>query len=126
MFHLRALHFGAKHFAAVHLRGLVGGGQDTHDGGESIPEYWLKYWRKQHEKKKPTLAEVVEAVRENPQEAIKAVPQVKREFKSVDYDAVANNAKIAEFIARQLLIQFELKRIEEDDENDAIFMLLLT
>lgn len=101
------------------------GGQDTHDGGESIPEYWLKYWRKQHEKKKPTLAEVIEAVRENPQEAIKAVPQVKREFKSVDYDAVANNAKIAEFIARQLLIQFEIQRIQEQDDEDAAIMLLL-
>lgn len=103
------------------------GGQDTHDGGESIPEYWLKYWRKQHEKRKkePTLAEVIEAVIEHPQEALKAVPQVKREFKSVDYDAVANNAKIAEFIARQLLIQFEIQRISDQDEEDAAIMLLL-
>lgn len=125
MYHFRSLHFAAKHFAAVHLRGLVGGGQDQHDGGESIPEYWLKYWRKQHEKKKPTIAEVIEAVRENPQEAIKAVPQVKREFKSVDYDAVANNAKIAEFIARQLLIQFEIQRLADDEEEAAIMLLLM-
>lgn len=126
MWHFRSLHFGAKHFAAVHLRGLVGGGQDTHDGGGYIPEHLYKWWKKQHEKKKPTIAEVIEAVQDYPQEAIKAVPQVKREFKSVDYDAVANNAKIAEFIARQLLIQFEIQRISDQDEEDAIYMLLLT
>lgn len=105
----------------------VVGGQDTHDGGESIPEYWLKYWRKQHEKRKkePTLAEVIEAVQEHPQEAIKAVPQVKKQFKEVDYSSVANNAKQAEFIARQLLIQLEIRRQEEQDEEEAIYMLLL-
>ena len=65
------------------------------------------------------------AVQEHPQEAIKAVPQVKREFKSVDYDAVANNAKIAEFIARQLLIQFEIQRLADEDEEESAIMLLL-
>lgn len=124
MLHFRALHFAAKHFAAAHLRGLVGGGQDTHDAGS---EYWYKYWRKLHEKKKkePTLAEVIEAVQEHPQEALKAVPQVKKQFKEVDYSSVANNAKQAEFIARQLLIQLEIRRQEEQDEEDAIMFLLL-
>lgn len=125
MLHFRALHFAAKHFAAAHLRGLVGGGQDTHDGGGYIPEHLYKWWKKQHEKKKPTLAEVIEAVQEHPQEAIKAVPQVKKQFKEVDYSSVANNAKQAEFIARQLLIQLEIRRQEEIDEEEAIYMLLL-
>lgn len=125
MLHFRALHFAAKHFAAVHLRGLVGGGQDQHDGGGYIPEHLYKWWKKQHEKKKPTLAEVIEAVQEHPQEALKAVPQVKKQFKEVDYSSVANNAKQAEFIARQLLIQLEIRRQEEIDEEEAIYMLLL-
>lgn len=125
MYHFRSLHFAAKHFAAVHLRGLVGGGQDSHDGGGYIPEHLYRWWKKQHEKKKPTLAEVIEAVQEHPQEAIKAVPQVKKQFKEVDYSSVANNAKQAEFIARQLLIQLEIRRQEEQDEEEAIYMLLL-
>lgn len=125
MLHFRALHFAAKHFAAAHLRGLVGGGQDTHDGGGYIPEHLYRWWKKQHEKKKPTLAEVIEAVQEHPQEAIKAVPQVKKQFKEVNYSSVANNAKQAEFIARQLLIQLEIRRQEEQDEEEAIYMLLL-
>lgn len=101
------------------------GGQDTHDGGGYIPEHLYKWWKKQHEKKKPTLAEVIEAVQEHPQEALKAVPQVKKQFKEVDYSSVANNAKQAEFIARQLLIQLEIRRQEEIDEEEAIYMLLL-
>jgi len=101
------------------------GGKDTHDGGGYIPEHLYKWWKKQHEKKKPTLAEVIEAVQEHPQEALKAVPQVKKQFKEVDYSSVANNAKQAEFIARQLLIQLEIRRQEEIDEEEAIYMLLL-
>lgn len=99
------------------------GGADTHDGGE----YYYKWWKKQHEKKKaePTLEEVIEAVQENPIEALKAVPQAKKHFQSVNYDAIRNNAIMQEFIAKQILIKIELKRLE-DEENDFIEMLLLS
>lgn len=98
-------------------------GQDTHDGGAS--EYYYKWWKKQHEKKKPTLAEVIEVVQEHPQEAIKAVPQVKAKFKEVDYSSIANNLKQAEFIAKQLMIQLEIRRLEDEAEEEEIMMLLL-
>lgn len=124
MFHFRANHFAAKHFAMAHLRGLVGGGIDTHDGAS---EYWLKYWRKLHEKKKkePTLEDVIEAVQANPQKAIAAVPEVRKEFKEVNYSGLANNLVMAEFVAKQLLIQYEIRRIEEMEEEAAIEFLLL-
>lgn len=101
------------------------GGQDTHDGGAS--EYYYKWWRKLHEKKKaePTLEEVIEAVQENPVEALKAVPQAKKHFQEIDYSAIRNNAIMQEFIAKQILIKIELKRLE-DEENDFIEMLLLS
>lgn len=124
MQHFRANHFAAFHFAANQFRGVaVTPNPDTHDGFG----YWEEYWKKLHKKKKvePTLEDIVEAVQENPIRALQAVPQVKREFKSVDYDAVANNAKIAEFIARQLLIQFEIQRLADEDEEMAVYMLLL-
>lgn len=99
-------------------------GQDTHDGGS---DYWYKYWRKLHEKKKkePTLEDVIEAVQENPQKAIAAVPQVRKEFKEVNYSGLANNLVMAEFVAKQLLIQYEIRRIEEMEEEAAIEFLLL-
>ena len=125
MLHLRASHFAARHFAALHLRGAVGGA-DTHDGGSYIPEHLLKWWKKQHEKKKPTLAEVIEAVQENPVEALKAVPEARKQFQGIDYSKVSNNADMALFIAKQLIITLELRRIsDENDENDAIMLLLM-
>jgi len=126
MWHFRSSHFAAKHFAAVHLRGLVGGGVDTHDTGGYIPEHLLKWWLKQHEKKKPTLAEVIEAVQENPVEALKAVPEARKQFQGIDYSKVSNNAEMALFIAKQLIITLEIRRInDENDENDAIMLLLM-
>jgi hypothetical protein len=121
MWHFRSSHFAAKHFAAVHLRGLVGGGGDTHDGFG----YWEKYWRKLHEKKKPTLAEVVEIVQENPVEALKAVPEARKQFQGIDYGQITQSYEMAQFIAKQLIITLELRRIELEDEESAIEMLLL-
>jgi hypothetical protein len=100
---------------------------DTHDtGGGYIPEHLLKWWKKQHEKKKPTLAEVIEAVQENPVEALKAVPEARKQFQGIDYSKVSNNAEMALFIAKQLIITLEIRRInDENDENDAIMLLLM-
>lgn len=124
MFHFRANHFAARHFAALHLRGPAASGGDTHDAGA---EYWYNLWRKKHKKKvEPTLEEVIEAVQENPVQALKAVPAVKSKFQSVDYDSIKRNTEMAMFIAREILITIELRRIEEEnDENDAIMLLLM-
>jgi hypothetical protein len=100
--------------------------QDSHDGGGYIPEHLLKWWKKQHEKKKPTIEEVIEAVQENPVEALKAVPQAKKQFQGIDYSKVKQNAEMALFIAQELMIVLEMRRIEEEnDENDAIMLLLM-
>jgi len=125
MLHFRANHFGANHFAALHLRGPAASGGDTHDGGSYIPEHLLKWWKKQHEKKKPTIEEVIEAVQENPVEALKAVPQAKKQFQGIDYSKVKQNAEMALFIAQELMIVLEMRRILEEDEETAIEMLLL-
>ena len=126
MLHFRALHFAARHFAALHLRGPAASGGDTHDGGSYIPEHLLKWWKKQHEKKKPTIEEVIEAVQENPVEALKAVPQAKKQFQGIDYSKVAQNTEMALFIAQELMIVLEMRRIDdENDENDAIMLLLM-
>jgi hypothetical protein len=125
MLHFRSLHFGANHFAALHLRGPAASGGDTHDGGSYIPEHLLKWWKKQHEKKKPTIEEVIEAVQENPVEALKAVPQAKKQFQGIDYSKVKQNAEMALFIAQELMIVLEMRRIEEEEDENASIMLLL-
>ena len=127
MQHFRANHFAAFHFASNQFRGVaVNPNPDAHDGGGYIPEHLLKWWLKQHEKKKPTLAEVIEAVQENPIEALKAVPEARKQFQGIDYSKVSNNAEMALFIAKQLIITLELRRIsDENDENDAIMLLLM-
>jgi hypothetical protein len=123
MQHFRSNHFAAWHFAANQFRGVAVTPQpDTHDGFG----YWEKYWRKLHEKKKPTLEEVIEAVQENPVEALKAVPQARKQFQGIDYSKVAQNTEMAMFIAKQLLITIELRRIaDEEDEADAVMLLLM-
>jgi hypothetical protein len=123
MNHFRGQHFAAWHFASNQLRGIAVTPQpDLHDGFG----YWEKYWRKLHEKKKPTLEEVIEAVRENPVEALKAVPQAKKQFQGIDYSKVKQNAEMALFIAQELMIVLEMRRIDdENDENDAIMLLLM-
>lgn len=127
MQHFRANHFAAFHFASNQFRGVaVNPNPDTHDGGGWIPEHLYKWWKKQHEKKKPTLAEVIEAVQENPVEALKAVPEARKQFQGIDYSKVSNNAEMALFIAKQLIITLEIRRInDENDENEAIMLLLM-
>jgi hypothetical protein len=122
MNHFRGQHFAAWHFASNQFRGVAVTPQpDTHDGFG----YWEKYWKKLHEKKKPTIAEVIEAVQENPIEALKAVPQAKKQFQGIDYSKVKQNAEMALFIAQELMIVLEMRRISEEDEETAIEMLLL-
>jgi hypothetical protein len=123
MQHFRANHFAAFHFASNQFRGVAVTPQpDTHDGFG----YWEKYWKKLHEKKKPTIEEVIEAVQENPVEALKAVPEARKQFQGIDYSKVKQNAEMALFIAQELMIVLEMRRIEdENDENDAIMLLLM-
>jgi hypothetical protein len=122
MQHFRANHFAAFHFAANQFRGVAVTPQpDTHDGFG----YWEKYWKKLHEKKKPTIEEVIEAVQENPVEALKAVPQAKKQFQGIDYSKVKQNAEMALFIAQELMIVLEMRRIEEEEDENASIMLLL-
>lgn len=92
--------------------------QDTPDG------YWYKQWEKLH-KKKPKLEEVIELVQERPATALAEVKEaVKREYPSIDYTQVARNAELQLFIANQILIALESKRIA-DEEEDIEFLLLM-
>lgn len=88
---------------------------DTHDG------FWHKEWLKRHKKKAPTIAEIVEAVRENPVEAVaqaKAIPEVVAEYPAVTIEAVRQNVALQRFIARQIL-----EIMQEEDDLEALLLL---
>jgi hypothetical protein len=93
---------------------VIGGAtvEDTHDG------YWSKQWLKLRKKPElPTVAEVVEMVREEPAivEAVRV--EVERKYPQVDYAEILANVQLQRFIARQL--------IEAAQEEDDLEVLLL-
>lgn len=98
---------------------------DTHDG------FWATEYRKMWEwaKKKPTLAEVVEYVEEKPEEALEVVKAAAPEkVVGVNLNKLRNNTRIAELVAKQLMVAIELRRVEierEADEDDIESILLL-
>lgn len=88
--------------------------QDTHDG------FWTREWLKlrDREKKKPTVAEVVEVVKESPQVVEMVRPQVQAKYPDVDYADVVKNVQLQRFIARQLL-----EMMQEEDDMEALLLL---
>lgn len=93
---------------------VEGGATDTHDG------FWSREWAKlkKREEKKPTIAEVVEIVKESPQvlEVVRA--EVVRKYPQVNYAEVRENVQLQRFIAKQLIEAAE----EEDDIETMLLM----
>ena len=111
---------GAASFTLSAVGDLTGVqvGTDTHDG------YWSKQWEKLR-KKKPVIEDVIELVQEQPAIALAEVKEaVKREYPKVDYTQVLNNVQLQRFIAEQLLITLELRRIQDDEDDIEILLML--
>jgi len=87
---------------------------DTHDG------FWSREWAKlkKREEKKPTIAEVVEIVKESPQvlEVVRA--EVVRKYPQVNYAEVRQNIALQRFIAKQLI-----EAAEEDDDIETLLLM---
>ena len=112
---------GAASFALSAVGDLTGVqvATDTHDG------YWSKQWEKLR-KKKPVIEDVIELVQEQPAIALAEVKEaVKREYPKVDYTQVLNNVQLQRFIAEQLLITLELRRIQDDEDDIETLLLML-
>ena len=88
---------------------------DTHDG------FWSREWYrlKKREEKKPTIAEVVEIVKESPQVLEVVRTEVQRKYPRVDYAAVRENVTLQRFIAKQLI-----EAAEEEDDIEAMLLLI--
>lgn len=87
---------------------------DTHDG------FWSREWHKlkKREEKKPTLAEVVEIVKESPQVLEVVRTEVQRKYPKVDYAAVRENVQLQRFIAKQLI-----EAAGEEDDIEAMLLM---
>jgi len=87
---------------------------DTHDG------FWSREWAKlkKREEKKPTIAEVVEIVKESPQVLEVVRTEVQRKYPKVDYAAVRENVQLQRFIAKQLI-----EAAEEEDDIEAMLLM---
>lgn len=93
--------------------------QDTHDG------FWRKKYREMWERKPklPDLEEIIEAVQESPKAAIEAVPEVKQTYPDIDYTQVRANLQLQTFIAQQILVVLELRRLQDEDDIEAFLLL---
>lgn len=97
---------------------------DTHDGG---------FWRREYEKMlewatkpKPTLEEVVELVKEQPEEAVEAVKeQVAIKLPNLDINRLNANIEAQKIIARLIIKKFyEKERAEIEDHNRRMLLLI--
>lgn len=105
---------GAASLSITAAGTLSDGGQiaDTHDG------YWSRLWHKlKKREEKPTIAEVVEIIKESPQVLEVVRVEVERKYPQVDYAQVLANVQLQRFIARQL--------IEAAQDEDDLEVLLL-
>lgn len=91
-------------------------------------EFWRKQYLKMWEYKTPTKAEIVEAIKQEPEKAVEALPDVKREFVrefgGVEPLKIAENLQMQQFLAQQILIAIQSRAIQLDEE-DAEFLLLM-
>lgn len=87
---------------------------DTHDG------FWSREWYKlkKREEKKPTIAEVVEIIKESPQVVEVVRAEVERKYPEVNYAAILANVQLQRFIAKQLI-----EAAEEEDDIEAMLIM---
>jgi len=105
-------------------------------GGSAPPEpvitgghygaWWLDKYRKMWERKKPTIEEVIEVIEEQPQASLEVVrEQVESKFPAINYQAVRDNLQLQRFVAEQILIVMELKRIQDDEDDIETILMLI-
>jgi hypothetical protein len=96
-----------------------GAAADTIDG------YWARQWEKIR-RKKPKIQDVIELIKENPEIALAETREVvKLKYPDVSRYDVENNSELRRFIAKQLIILSDIKRIKEDEESDIEILLML-
>lgn len=113
-------------------------------GGETPPEppavvvgghyydFWHKKYIAQWEKKDkpPKLQEVIEYVKESPEEALSIAKQIAPEKTSrISVNDLTNNISYIKIIAKQIIIQIKIRQLEliikeDDDDIEAILLLM--
>jgi nitrogen regulatory protein PII-like uncharacterized protein len=103
--------------------GTVNGGEQT-TGGHYY-EFWRKKWAKQWETKTPDIEEVIEFIEEEPEQAIEVAATVSPKYASIQPETLKINEKLAENIAKQIIVAIKLQQIRIAQEEEDIETLLL-
>lgn len=98
--------------------------------GAQIPgghyyEFWRKKWAKQWETKTPDIEEVIEFIEEEPEQAIEAAATVAPKYAAIEPETLKINKKLAENIAKQILVAIKIQQIRIAQEEEDIETLLL-
>lgn len=104
------------HLLATELIRGAGGGYNTWWDSGYWAEHYLRMWNRPAKKIKQ---EVAQLVRDNPQKAIEAVPEVRGKVKAkygeIDYSQVIANASMQQFVITQILAEMQKRKDDEDD-----------
>ncbi len=88
-------------------------------------EFWRKKWAKQWETKTPDIQEVIEFIEEEPEQAIKVAATVAPKYASIQPETLKINEKLAENIAKQIIVAIKIQQIKIAQEEEDIETLLL-
>jgi hypothetical protein len=96
------------------------------DGGGVYAEFWRKKWKKQWERKPPTINDLIEFVEKEPEKAVEIAQAIEpKKYENITTENIQVNEKLAENIARQILIAIKLQIIKIELEEEDIETLLL-
>jgi hypothetical protein len=88
-------------------------------------EFWRKKWAKQWETKTPDIEEVIEFIEEEPEQAIEVAATVSPKYASIQPETLKINEKLAENIAKQIIVAIKLQQLRIAQEEEDIETLLL-
>jgi nitrogen regulatory protein PII-like uncharacterized protein len=88
-------------------------------------EFWRKKWAKQWETKTPDIEEVIEFIEEEPEQAIEVAATVSPKYASIQPETLKINEKLAENIAKQIIVAIKIQQIRIAQEEEDIETLLL-
>jgi nitrogen regulatory protein PII-like uncharacterized protein len=93
--------------------------------GGHFYEFWRKKWAKQWETKTPDIEEVIEFIEEEPEQAIEVAATVSPKYASIQPETLKINEKLAENIAKQIIVAIKIQQIKIAQEEEDIETLLL-
>ncbi len=116
------------HLVALELIDGAGGGSPPEPviTGGHYGAWWLDKHLRMWERSPPAFKKLVEAIRENPEQAVELVPEIKQQIRTeslfIDYSIIVKSLKLQEIIAQKILNGIESRKIDEEDTELLLLM----